>query len=260
MRKLSFFALFLMLSASAHAEGVKRLIISDVDDTIKLTNVLATKPTIVFNGLFRETAFSGMSELYQEFSDPDTSIVYISGSPQAIRSRVKEFLEENEFPQKNQLILRSSVKEDIIEYKLESIRKMIRATKPEKIILIGDDTEHDPEIYETIASEYSSKVDGIYIRAIQNRELPNVEGLKNFFSPVEIATNELLKGNLAKDSVLKVARGFILQTNDSKLSISKRYCPSLGRKQLEDAKAQIRDEDLIKALDRSQSKIIRHCD
>lgn len=253
--KLSAFLLATLI-LSFHSIEAKTLIVSDVDDTIKVTNVL-NKKTIVYTGLISKKAFSGMSELYQSLNNSDTEIYYVSGSPKIIKVRVNEFLEENGFPQKNNLILKKGHVETY-DYKVKAIRKLIKDLNPDKIILIGDDTEVDPEVYDTITKENPAKVESIYIRAIRNRELPSNAVMKNFFSAVEIAGFELLKGTLAVPDLSKVTKGFVDQTNCSEIVIKKRYCPKEGRAAIDEL-INLTDEAATSDLVAAQEKIIKTC-
>jgi phosphatidate phosphatase APP1 len=249
--------LSLTLLLSLETTFAKTLVISDIDDTIKVTNVLS-KTMVIFNGLFSRKSFSGMSELYQELNIADTSIFYVSGSPTYIRGIVENFLEYNNFPQKNNLILKDG-SIPTYDYKLKEIRALILKNKPDKIILLGDDTEVDPEVYDTIFQENQTSVEGIYIRAIRNRKLPNNTLIKNFFSSVEVAALELLKGNVNVNGLNKVASSFLAQKDISKIVIPNRYCPSEGRAQIEELIQQVVDQSSIDSLERTQQKIIATC-
>lgn len=247
--------LAVLMATSLQTLSAKTLIVSDIDDTVKMTDVLGSKKTIVFNGLFREKAFAGMSELYNQMVKGDTSIYYVSGSPKIIRTRVDEFLEENNFPQQENLVLKDSIGEDTYEYKTSTIKKLIKELNPDKVILIGDDTEYDPQVYAHIKEEYPELTAAIYIRAVTNRE--GVETL--FFSPMEIAGHELLEGRIAKSAFNKVAHGFIKQTNGSGIALKKRYCPKTGRDVIEELKHKIADKEIGDLLDKTQKKIIKSC-
>ncbi len=244
-----------ILIASIQTLHAKTLIVSDVDDTIKMTDVLGKKRTIVFNGLFREKAFAGMSELYNKMMNEDTSIYYVSGSPKVIRMRVSEFLEENDFPQQHNLLLKDSMSDDTYEYKTTTIKKLIKELNPDRLILIGDDTEYDPQVYEHIKAEYPELSSTIYIRAVSNRE--GVE--TSFFTPMEIAGHEFLEGRLDKRAFKAVANGFIKQTNDSGIVLKSRYCPKKGREAIEELKHKIADQDIAELFAKTQKKIIRSC-
>lgn len=257
--KIKTLTLSTLVLLSAQLASAKTLVISDVDDTIKMTAVLSGKKMMTFNGLVRTKAFAGMSELYQELRDQDSTIFYVSGSPKIIRSRVDEFLEDNKFPQRDNLSLKSWITEDTVHFKTATIKELILANNPDKVVLIGDDTQHDPEIYDGVQALYPELVESIYIRSVANRALPKNKLIKTFFSAVEIAGYEMIKGNLDGKAVKKVARSFIRQTNESGISLRGRYCPKAGRAELEDIKASIGDSTVDDILDATQDKIVSSC-
>jgi Uncharacterized conserved protein (DUF2183) len=243
--------------AHASTDVVKTLVVSDVDDTIKVTNVL-NKPMKIFNSLFSKKAFSGMAELYQELFQEETAVFYLSGSPKLIEKNIKKFLEKNHFPQVHQMILKKD-KQDTFVYKTTAIRNLISRYKPEQIILIGDDTQVDPEVYLTIAKERPDLVKKIYIRVVRNRKLPGGDLIQGFFSPVEIAGDLYLDGRFDSKSMQVVAKGFINQNEDSKLAIRKRYCPEDGRLELDEIRHKMTEQTLITLIEKSQKKIISTC-
>lgn len=244
-----------LLLVTLQGVQAKTLIVSDVDDTIKVTDILGKKSQIVIHGLLSKNAFAGMSELYQQMATDDTEIYYVSGSPKVIRSRVNEFLEENGFPQRKNLILKNKMSEDTFKYKTDVIKGLIKKINPDKLILIGDDTELDPEIFNGIATEYPGLVESIYIHTVQNREFQGTR----FFSAVEIAGTEIEKGNLKAESLSAVVDGFINQANGSAISINKRYCPQTGTTLIEELKQKTSKEVHVSLLEQTQSKIISSC-
>jgi len=252
------FILLLALLLSFNTLYAKTLIVSDVDDTVKVTDVL-NKKNAVYNALFSKAAFAGMSELYRALDTAENTFYYISGSPKLIESKVSSFLEFNKFPQNENLILKQGLNTPTFEYKVAAITQIIQQTKPDKVILIGDDTEFDPEIYEAISKSFPSKVESIYIRAIQDRELPKLASIRNFFSAVEIAGLELIKGNLNSTSLTKVAASFVQKDNGAKIVIDGRYCPPEGRSQIEELKQLLQKQTAITALEVTQEKIISTC-
>ncbi|MBY0414279.1 MAG: DUF2183 domain-containing protein [Bdellovibrionales bacterium] len=252
--------LALVLVFSTESLFAKTLIVSDVDDTIKMTNVLGNKATLIYNGLIRKEAFSGMSELYNELAKEEGAVFhYVSGSPKVIRFRVKNFLEKNEFPQSDNLTLKAKFKTSIIDYKVETIRALIVKENPDKIILIGDDTEYDPEIYETIQKENTETVQSIYIRSVQGRELPNLSMVKGFISAPEIAAHEMTKGNLDAKALSNVANGFIYKTYKSGLFLSESFCPVEGSEEIDKLETEISDSEAQFILGQVQKKIKNSC-
>lgn len=249
--------LTLLIFAAASAQNVqaKTLIVSDVDDTIKITDVLGKTSTLVFNGLFRSKAFSGMSELYQSMNKADTTFFYVSGSPRIIKFRVQEFLEDNQFPGNKNTILKNNTDSDTLNFKISAIRGLIASETPDQVILIGDDTEHDPEVYNTISKEYPGLVKATYIRSVQNSAVFGT----TFFSAVEIAAHEINQGRLAARFLPIVTDGFVRQTYRSGVAIKNRYCPKEGRIEIEELKQRASEQSSIDSLENAQAKIIKSC-
>lgn len=248
---------FLVL-VSINSLSANTLIVTDVDDTVKVTDVL-NKKNAVYNALFSKAAFSGMPELYREMNTANNTFYYLSGSPTIIEEKVSSFLEHNNFPQSNNLILKKGIKTPTYDYKVAAITNLISKLKPTKIILIGDDTEYDPEVYATIHKNNPGLVDAIYIRAIRNKELPKIDNIKNFFSAAEIAGHELLKGEMSLLSLGKVATAFVKNGDGAKIFIKGRYCPSEGRAEIDELKQKVSQRSAILALEITQQKIISTC-
>lgn len=255
MKKL---LLVIIIVFSINTLYAKTLIVSDVDDTVKVTDVL-NKANAVYNALFSKAEFSGMSALYRELNSSESLFYYVSGSPTFLENKITTFLEFNKFPQKENLVLKKGMNTSTYDYKLAAITKIINIENPDKVILIGDDTEYDPEVYETVSKNFPGKVESIYIRAIRDRELPKLEIMKNFFSAAEIAGFEILKGGLGSISLMKVATSFIRKDNESRIFITDRYCPADGRVQIEELKQSVRRQIDIATLELVQQKIISEC-
>lgn len=255
---LSFLAL-LTLSFSVSA---KTIVISDIDDTIKMTGVLNSKISVGFFGIFGKQPFAGMSELYNEFDRKGVSIYYVSGSPQMIDCRIDSFLTEREFPFPDQRFLKDKISTDTYKFKTESIREILNQDPTTTAILIGDDTEHDPHVYDDISKEFPGRVEAIYIRAVQNAELPVNPLMKNFFSAVEIAAKEIVRGKLGQFELENVVHGFVEQTNDSGIQLRNFYCPKEGRRSIGDLISKFQTTGhgpIVELLVKTQLKIMKSC-
>lgn len=255
---LSFLAL-LTLSFSVSA---KTIVISDIDDTIKMTGVLNSKISVGYNGIFSKKAFAGMSELYNEYSKNGLALYYVSGSPKMIDSRIESFLSERDFPNPEQRYLKDKISSDTYKFKTESIRTILAQDPTSTVILIGDDTEHDPDVYHDISHEFPGRVEAIYIRAIQNAKLPNNPLMRNFFSSVEIAANEMLRGQLSLVEFETVVNGFVNPADDNGIQLKNFYCPKEGRQSIADliSKHQTTGSyPIVDLLVRTQNKIMKEC-
>jgi hypothetical protein len=180
-------------------------IISDLDDTIKISNTQAKLKTLV-RGVFRSSAFLGMSELYQQWADviDSTPAIYIvSSSPRILQNRIQKFLVKNSFPP-SELFLRHWIKQPSVSRFKRECLEAIASKHREPLILIGDDTEHDPEILQKFKAKYPKRVLACYIHKIKGRELP--EGLIGFYTAFDPACAEVTAGRLKQEQALQVGK------------------------------------------------------
>ncbi len=180
------------------------LVVSDFDDTLKIsytTNRLQT----VFRGLFAKQAYAGMAELYQEWTG-DRPFVLLSSSPNAIRGKIKRFLDRHEYPPR-EILLRDWIRQkDIRLYKTTAINAI--ANRPEAgFIFVGDDAEYDPEVFAGFRDRHPDRTLAIYIRRMRGRPLP--EGVIPFHSAFEIALSELVAGRLRLPQATRIGKAII---------------------------------------------------
>jgi phosphatidate phosphatase APP1 len=132
-------------------------VISDIDDTIKLTDVLDTASALQHTFLEDAVAIEGMPELYTQLKDAD-SFIYLSGSPFQLQPMLKEFISTAGFPQGPLLLknltltsldsLKSFAAADGIEVYKKAQVERIHEWYPGKTWLgVGDSTQSDPEVY-----------------------------------------------------------------------------------------------------------------
>ena len=149
-------------------------IISDIDDTIKVSNVRNRK-VLFANTFLREfRPVVGMSRLYRRCAELGMSFHYVSGSPWQLYLPLAEFMESEGFPQGTfhlkhfRLKDRSGVAmlQSQESYKLAVIEPILEAYPERKFILIGDSGEQDPEIYAKVAKKYAGQVAAVFIRNV----------------------------------------------------------------------------------------------
>lgn len=191
------------------------VLLSDLDDTIKISYTASPLVT-VYRGLFRTSAFAGMAQLYHELlgGHPGSEFHIVSSSPPQIRKRIEKFLSLNGFP-KAKLTLRDWIRQSSIQgYKLQAIRSLVeKAEHP--VLLIGDDTEHDPEVFAEVAKDFPKKIRARYLRAVRGRNLP--DGSRPFFTAFDIACGELSEGRLSNEQVLRVGEALLKAEKNSRL-------------------------------------------
>lgn len=156
-------------------------IISDIDDTILVSEVLS-KRKLLSNSLTvpaeNRSAVPGLADLYHRIAKknpaPETTpIFYVSGSPRQLTDSLRRFLKSNDFPRgvlqlKEISTERGDSLSDTPAYKRKHIDKILAAFPGVKFMLIGDDGEHDPEIFAGVAEKYPESVEGVWIRRVHN--------------------------------------------------------------------------------------------
>jgi hypothetical protein len=145
-------------SSASFAQNKKVLLVSDLDDTIKVSHILsASKLGRAFDVT---TPFRGMAELYKLIVNENpltTKVVYLSNAPEQIaqlpilKYSHQTFLKYNNFPE-GELDLR----EDIFtkNHKITELRRLIETEKPDVVIMIGDNGEKDVDVYHQATAEY----------------------------------------------------------------------------------------------------------
>lgn len=223
MRYIIFSVLF-VFSVSSNA---KTLLLSDIDDTIKLAHIKDYSDALKY-AFDAQSRFLGMSFLYSKIlqDQPEAKMVYLSKGPAwAIGQTHRKLLENGEFPE-GRYIPRTNYDADV--HKLKTIRSLLADIKPDKVIFVGDNGEQDADVYAQIAREYANQ--GIefhqFIRIVYSRNsyiekgAVLYEGQVGFVSPIEIAL-ELEKSYLISfTSVQEIIDSIVPQILKQKLNES----------------------------------------
>ncbi len=149
-------------------------VISDIDDTIKHSQV-TDKSELIQNTFLRPFRHvDGMPALYTRLSKMNVCFHYVSGSPWQLYKPLRSFIVNAGFPtgtfHLKQFRLKDSRALELFASqegtKLAAITPLLKSFPDRRFILIGDSGEQDPEIYGRIAREYPDQVIGIYIRNV----------------------------------------------------------------------------------------------
>ncbi|KAI8600116.1 hypothetical protein EDD21DRAFT_306981, partial [Dissophora ornata] len=152
------------------SEGIS--IISDIDDTIKETGVIAGTKVILRNTFLKDMQeVEGMADVYRAWWDQGAAVHYVSNSPWQLIPSLLEFFQKYKFPLGSaHLRLHDSMLKTYFatpgENKRRVIKEILRDFPKRKFILVGDSAEIDMEIYTDIAVEYPEQIFRIFIRDI----------------------------------------------------------------------------------------------
>lgn len=151
-------------------------IISDVDDTIKHSNV-PNRHDLFRNTFTRTfTPVAGMPELYRECAEAGAAFHFVSGSPWQLFESLSEFFRNEGYPFGSFHLKRFRIRDSARKlrpspqkaHKSAAIEPLVAAFPQRKFILIGDSGEQDSEIYSSFLRERPDQIAGIFIRAIRD--------------------------------------------------------------------------------------------
>jgi phosphatidate phosphatase APP1 len=164
-------------------------VISDIDDTIKISNVLDKKELIRNTFLKDFQPVTGASTLYNRWKKRGALFHYVSGSPWQLYLPISRFLDKYSFPRGafslKPFRLRPSriyefISAEQLVYKKEVIEGIINKFPGRKFILVGDSGEKDPEVYSAIARKFPKKILFILIRNAGNTK-PGYQRMEKLF-------------------------------------------------------------------------------
>jgi phosphatidate phosphatase APP1 len=170
------------------AGGTATGIVSDIDDTVMITAL--PRPLVAFwNTFVRQEAsrrpVPGMPLLYQALLDahPGAFVVYLSTGPWNVAPALEHFLRRNGYPPGPLLLTDWGPTESAWfrsgrEHKTTQLRRLLSELPDRHWILVGDDGQHDPEIYAGIAQESPER-----IRAVVLRQLTAIEQVLTHGTP-----------------------------------------------------------------------------
>lgn len=163
-----------------------RSVISDIDDTIKVTEIPKGKPTVLCNTFVRDfEPAPGMADRYRALG-ADTAFHFVSGSPYQLFGPLSRFLHSGEvgFPRGSyhmQAVGKNLRVHDSWEQiaglllggdqagfdrKVSQISRILRDFAARTFRLFGDSGECDPEVYRRIQKDFGDQVEEIWIRDV----------------------------------------------------------------------------------------------
>jgi phosphatidate phosphatase APP1 len=161
-----------------HAYLIERAgvsVISDIDDTIKISEVRTKKALLRNTFLEPFRAVDGMADVYRRWIDSHgTAFHYVTASPWQLYEPLRGFLEDAGFPSgtlhmkpfrwKDEAFL--SLFESPEKYKPDVIDSLVARFPRRRFVLVGDSGEKDPEIYGAAARKHEKQIVAILIRDV----------------------------------------------------------------------------------------------
>ncbi|TDQ45909.1 uncharacterized protein DUF2183 [Permianibacter aggregans] len=153
-------------------------LISDIDDTVKITEVTHRERLLdnTFYQPFR--AVPGMPAAYQRLAQNGVQLHFVSSSPWQLYPVLEAFREHVNFPDASYslkyLRFRDSDFFNLFksgeETKPQQIEALLQRFSGRQFILVGDSGEQDPEVYAQMLRQYPEQVLGFAIRLIDDSD------------------------------------------------------------------------------------------
>lgn len=193
-------------------------IISDIDDTIMVTNATSTLSMMRLTFLRSPASrlpFAGVNTFYQALTQSGAvprPIFYVSSSPWNLYDFLEEFMELNHIPL-GTLFLRDfglhTLKASHHDHKSTYIHQIMDTYPQLSFILIGDSGQHDPEVYSEIVTQRPQQVKAIYIRDVSTKESRDSEILRLAEQTREHHIDLCLVKTTSEAATHAVERGYI---------------------------------------------------
>jgi phosphatidate phosphatase APP1 len=179
-----------------HSHGV--IVVSDIDDTIKDTNV-PEPAELMLNTLFRPfRSTPRMAEIYKEWQQSNAQFIYLTNSPYQLFRPLAEYLQgEAGYPEGAyymRYVEPADLKQEISNLvafdgkvstqenpKKHNLIPILEAFPESSFVLVGDSTEFDADVYTdlylghnfpqkftSLRKPYSDRIKKIYIRDVKN--------------------------------------------------------------------------------------------
>ena len=151
-----------------------RSILSDIDDTVKISGVIDRRMLLDKTFLQDFEVVPGMAEVYRDWLGEDGSLHFVSSSPWQLYEPLIELIEDARFPWANLNLkpvrFRDETLFDLFKKGTETKPLVIKGVLdryPERtFVLVGDSGEQDPEVYADLLRERPAQIEKVYIRNV----------------------------------------------------------------------------------------------
>jgi len=167
-------------------------VISDIDDTVKISNVTDHKRLLEYAFLLDFEAAPGMSGLYRDWMTDNVSFHFVSSSPWQLYEPLTEFLDRDKFPWATLSLKAVRFRDETLfdlfkkgtETKPAIIERILTEYPGRDFILVGDSGEQDPEVYAGLLRKFPDQIRRAYIRNV-TQEAPDNARFSAVFDGIE---------------------------------------------------------------------------
>jgi phosphatidate phosphatase APP1 len=152
-----------------------RMVVSDVDDTVKVSNVLDRRALLRATFLEPFRAVPGMADRYRAWHAQDgTHVHFVSSSPWQLYAALSGFIESEGFPLATYSLKSVRFKDvtalellaDPFAAKTAAVERILARYPRRRFVLVGDSGERDLGIYGDLARRFPEQVEAVFIRNV----------------------------------------------------------------------------------------------
>jgi phosphatidate phosphatase APP1 len=158
------------------APSAARGVVCDIDDTVWITGLrhpLRAAWRTFARTVAQRRPVEGMADLLSRLvaDEPGAPVVYLSNGPWNLAGPIARFLDGHGFPAGALLMTDWGITprawfRDGRAHKATSLERLAEDLPGVRWVLVGDDGEHDPEIYSAFARSHPSRIAGIALRTV----------------------------------------------------------------------------------------------
>ncbi len=174
-------------------------LVSDIDDTIMVT-MLPRVLIAAWNTFLRHSSarkpVPGMAEFYRQIlaEHPDSPVFYLSTGAWNAVPTLRAFMTKHGYPEGPMLMTdwgptATSLFRSGVEHKRMRLRDLLITFPKIRWVLVGDDGQHDPMVYDELAREHPTHVAAIAIRQLSPAEQVLSHGTPESLDPLDPRRN-----------------------------------------------------------------------
>lgn len=146
-------------------------LVSDLDDTIKITNS-GDPAEAARRAVLSDDVFIGMPEFLKSVRSYVNEIHVLTASPTLLRPKIESTFRKKGITVDSIILKNPLQRQQTLAYKVGEIKRLMEKNSSDDFILLGDDVDKDPEVFDEIIKLYPNRVTGSYIHVVRNREIP----------------------------------------------------------------------------------------
>jgi phosphatidate phosphatase APP1 len=188
-------------------------VVSDIDDTIKLTETTSRRKMLANTFLRPFAAVEGMPELYQAWQRAGSDFHYVSRSPWELYGPLSDLCASSGFPDGSMHLRYFRVRDEMFKrvrpvrrsLKVSIIADLLQRLPKRRFVLVGDSGEKDPEIYRFLAERFPDRVAAILIREMNDALMTGRRLRKLQSLPPRIQVTVFRQPEQIKDTIAQLA-------------------------------------------------------